>query len=168
AGVGGAWVAAVRPRRPALSLGAGRGAPPRRAAAGLGQVALAGGRAAHRAAGGDDVGGTALAQPVAGLGRVAHVARAGAANERTGLYGVRGTGGAGSRAGFGGVARARGRAAHRPRIAGRMLAEVAAAVTGVGRARVAIVGARRAVRLERAIGRAARAGGAVRCAVVAL
>src|SRR5207249_6653938 len=71
-------------------------------------------------------------------------------------------------AGLGGVARARGGAAHRPRITGRMLAEVAVAVTGVGRARVAIVGARRAVRLERAIGRAARAGGAVCCAVVAL
>src|SRR5437660_534231 len=124
----GARVAVVGTRRTVRLFGVGR-ARGARAGAGLGQVALAGGRAAHRAAGGDDVGGTALAQPVAGLGRVAHVARAGATNERTGLYGVRGTGGAGSRAGFGGVARARGRAAHRPRIAGRMLAEVAAAVT---------------------------------------
>src|SRR5207244_4655370 len=79
-----------------------------------------------------------------------------------------GTRGAGPRASLGHVAGARSGAAHRPRIAGRMLTQIATAVTGVGRARVAIVGAGRAVRFERATGRAARAGGAVRRAVVTL
>src|SRR5439155_1386012 len=99
----GARVAVVGTRRTVRLFGVGRtrGA---RAGAGLGQVALArrgtahgpgvarrmlasevaavtlveGARAAgvrtRRTAGGDDVGGTALAHPVAGLGRIAHVA----------------------------------------------------------------------------------------------
>src|SRR5207244_2553632 len=92
-------------------------------------------------------GGTALAGSVAGPGRIAHTARSGAAHERVGLNGVRGAGGACSRAGFGGVARARGGAAHRPRVTRRMLASDVAAVALVKGAGVAVVGTRCTVRL---------------------
>src|SRR5439155_9075210 len=81
---------------------------------------------------------------------------------------VGGTGGAGPGAGLRQVAHARRGAARRAGVARRMLADIAAAVASVRGARVAIVGARRAARLERASGRAAGAGRAVGGAVVAL
>src|SRR5207253_11474015 len=74
-------------------------------------------------------------------------------------HGVRGTAGARPRAGFGNVARPRGRATLRPRVTRRMLASDVAAVALIEGARVAVVGTRRTVRLL-GVGRtgAARAG----------
>src|SRR5207244_1957383 len=67
------------------------------------------------------------------------------------------TRGAAPRAGLGDVAHARRRATRRPGVAGRMLTQVAHPVAGVGRADVAVVGARRTVRLLR-VARTVRAG----------
>jgi len=164
----GAGVAVVGTRGPARLLRIGRARLTRHAAARLGQVALARRSPAHRPARCDDIRGTALARPIAGLARITYIARSGATDEGVGPHAVWRAGGAAPRARFGYVAHVRGGATHGARIAGRMLAEIAAAATGVGRARVAVVGARRTARLERAIGSAARAGGAVRRTVVTL
>src|SRR5437763_16871856 len=70
----------------------------RDAGAGLLEIALAGGRAAHRAGRADDVGRTGLVRPVAALGGIAEIARAGATPDRGGTHRVRRTAGARSRA----------------------------------------------------------------------
>src|SRR5207244_1943872 len=107
AGVGRARVTVIGAGRAGGALRVGRavGAVPGTA---LGEVALAGCTAADHARGLEAVGGTAVADPVAGVGHVAVPGR---------------------------------RPAHRPRVPGRVLAVAAAAVAGVGRARVAVVGA---------------------------
>src|SRR5581483_8575248 len=69
--------------------------------------------------------------------------------------------GARARAGLGDVAEAGGGAAGRAGVAGRMLARIARAVAGVVGARVAVVGARRAVRLLRVGGTGSGRAGAV-------
>src|SRR5439155_1483741 len=110
-----------------------------------------------------------VARAVAGLRDVAY-ARGRSADGARGTLGIGLAGGAGARTGLGRIAGARRGAADGARVAGGMRAGRSAegAVAHVGGAGVAVVGARRAVRLERAIGRTARAGCAVRCAIVAL
>src|SRR5207253_661790 len=155
-----------------------------RAVAGLGDVAVAGRRPAHRAriprrmlaivappvalvaAAGVPVGSAGRAArllrvrravgpgPGAVLGEVA-LAGGRAADDARGLEAVRGTAGAGAGGGRGQGAVPGRRPAHRPRVPRGVLAVVPAAVAGVGRARVAVVGAGRAARLlpiRRAVG----------------
>src|SRR5207249_4212210 len=104
--------------------------------------------------------GIARAGPVlAGVARGAGVAVV--ARRAVRLGGVGWAGGARAVAGLGHVARPRRRPTHRAGVPRRMLAGIARAVAGVGRARVAVVGAGRPVRLlriRRARGARARAG----------
>src|SRR5438093_32048 len=100
AGICRADVAIVGARGAVRLLGVGRAGLTRYPGARLDHVALPGGCPAHRAAGCNDIGGTALGRPVAGLSGVAHIARAGATDEAIGLHGVSGTGGAAPRACF--------------------------------------------------------------------
>src|SRR5207249_4893666 len=118
----------------------------------LRHVALAGGGATHDARGLEAVGGTAVADAVAGLGDVAGACR-GTADRAGRALGIRGARGAGARARLGHVAGAGRRPAHGPRVARGVLAGGVRAVAGVGRAGVAVVGAGRAARLLR-VGRA--------------
>jgi len=148
AGVARAGIAVVGARRTARPLAVRRTGLSRRTGTALGHVALPGRGPAHRAAGRDDVHGTALVRPVAALGRIARVSGPGAAHERAGLDAVGWTGRADPRADLDRVARAARRATDRSRVADAMLADHAAAVAGIGRARVAVVGADRAARLE--------------------
>src|SRR5439155_1068540 len=104
--------------------------------------------------------------PVAILGRVALAAR-GAAGDEGRLEGVVRARAARPRAGLVDVARSRRGAADRTRIARRVLAGVARAVAGVGRADVAVVGAGRARRLLR-VHRTRRARAGAEVAGVAL
>src|SRR5439155_904915 len=97
------------------------------------------------------------------IARLRHVARARrrAAHGARGLLPVGRAGRARAVAGLLRVARPRRRAAHRGGVARRVLAGIARAVAGVGRARIAVVGARRPARLLRIDGAArarARAG----------
>src|SRR5206468_3540689 len=88
------------------------------------------------------------------LGEVA-LAGGGAADDARGLEAVRGTRGARAVAGLGHVAVARGRPAHRTGIPRGVLAVVPAAVAGVDRARVPVIGAggvRGLLRVDRAVG----------------
>src|SRR5207237_1084970 len=94
------------------------------------------------------VGRTGGARPRAELGRIA-LAGGGAAQGRGGEEGVGGTGGARAVAGLGHVAVPGRRPAHHPRVARGVLAGDVRAVARVGRARVAVVGAGRAARLLR-------------------
>src|SRR5439155_13477958 len=115
----------------------------------------------------DGVRGTGSAVARTGLLKVALVRRR-ATDECGRLEGVVGTRAAAAGTCLGDVAAtARGGAARGPGVARRVLADVARAVTEVGRADVAVVGAGRAVRLESARRRAARARRAVVHAVVA-
>src|SRR5262245_7894462 len=100
AGVGRTDVAVVRADGPVRLLGIRRTCLPGRAGAGLLQVALPSGDAADRAVRRDDVGRTARARPVAGLGRVAQVSRSGPADEAVDMHEVCGTGRAASRTGL--------------------------------------------------------------------
>src|SRR5205823_3566895 len=135
-----------------------------RAGAALGQVALARRRAAHRAPVPRRVraGVGATVAPVegarVGVGRARGPGR---------LLGVGRTGGAGAGAALGDVALARGRAAHRARVPGRMRARRARTVAHVGGAHVAVVRAGRAARLED-VGRAGGAGAGAALGQVAL
>src|SRR5206468_511568 len=155
----------VGARRAARLLRIGWARLARHPGARLDEVTLAGGRPAHRAAGRNDVGRTALARSVAGLGQVALARRGATLRPRVAgrmlasdvaavalvegawiavggtrrtvrLLGVGRTGAARAGAGLGQVALARHGATLRPRVARRMLAERAAPVTGVGGARV--------------------------------
>src|SRR5204863_185012 len=127
-------------------------------------VAVVGARRARRL---DGVGGRGRAVARTRLLGVALVGRR-AAHERGQLEGVVGTRAAAAGTRLGDVTpAARRRAARRPRVAGGVLADVARAVAEVSRADVAVVGAGRAVRLERARRRAAGARRAVVHAVVA-
>src|SRR5207249_2782769 len=163
---------------------------------GLGHVAVAGRRPAHRAriprrmlaVVAPPVALVAAAGvPVAGAGRAARLLRVrravgpgpgtvlgevalaggGAADDARGLEAVRGTRGARAVAGLGHVAVARGRPAHRTGIPRGVLAVVAAAVAGVGRARVAVIGAGGA-RGVLCVGRAVGAGPGTALGEVAL
>src|SRR5207245_1202618 len=142
--VGRAGVAVVgagrraRPEAVARTAGAGAGAR-------LGDVALVDGPTAD----GARVARRVLARVA---GAVALVQRAGIGVRRAGrperLLGVGRARGARARAGLGGVALARGRAAGGSRVAGGMRARRARAGAHVGGAGVAVVVAHRAVRLE--------------------
>src|SRR5207249_1127850 len=180
-GVAFAGRGAAERRRREEGIGGTRGA---RAVAGLGHVAVARGRPAHRtgiprgvlavvpaAVAGVDrarvpvigaggvrgllrvdravgaVPGTVLGEVALAIGRAADDAR--------GLEAIGGTAVADAVAGLGRVAVPGRRPAHRPRVPRGVLAVVPAAVAGVGRARVAVVGAGRAARplpIRRAVG----------------
>src|SRR5207245_965372 len=159
AGVGRARIAVVGARRPARLFGVG-GTTRTRARTGLRKVALAHGRAAHGVSGLESIGRTRRARPVAALGHVADAGRR-AAHAARRLLGVSRAARARAVAALGHVAGPRRRAAHRAGMAGRVLARVARAVAGVGRARIAVVGARRPARLfgvRRTRGTRARTG----------
>src|SRR5439155_22623623 len=92
------------------------------------------------------VGGAACALPAAALRRIALPGRRAALGKRR-QEAVRRTRGARARARLDRIACSGGRAADRARVPRRMLACVAAPVARVRRARVTVVGARRAARL---------------------
>src|SRR5439155_18616405 len=145
AGVGRAGVAVVGAERAARLLRV-RGAVGAVPGTALRHVALAGGGATHDARGLEAVGGTAVADAVAGLGGVAG-ARRGSADRAGRALGIGGARRAGARARLGHVAGAGRRPAHGPRFARGVLAGYLRAVAGVGLAVVAVVGADRAARL---------------------
>src|SRR5207249_292476 len=149
--VGRARVAVVGARRAARLLGIGRAARPI-ARAELRHVARARPRAADLGGRREGIGGTIIAHPVTALG---HVAGAGRRPALRRALRIRRAGRARAGAALPQVAGARRGAADRAGIPRRVLAGVGDAVARVGRARVAVVGARRAARLL-GIGRAAR------------
>src|SRR5207249_3906291 len=148
--------AAHRPRIPCRMLAVIAAAVALVAAA---RIAIVG---AGRPAGLLRVGRAGRARSRADFGRVAR-AGGGAADRAGGEVGVGGAGRARAVAGLGDVAVPGRRPAHHPRVARGVLAGDVRAVAGVGRARVAVVGAGRAARLlrvRRAVG--AVAGTALR------
>src|SRR5439155_1664963 len=142
AGVGRAGVAVVGADRAARLLRVRR-AVGAVAGTALRHVALAGGGATHDARGLEAVGGTAVADAVAGLGDVAR-ARRGAADRAGRALGIGRARRAGARARLGHVARSCPTRRYCDRIARGVLAGGVRAVAGVGRAGVAVVGADRA------------------------
>src|SRR5207247_5054958 len=136
-------VAGARLRAPLLRIGGTRTLPPDDA---LPLVAFTRRRPAHRIGVARRVL-AGIARAVAGVGR-ARIAVVGA-RRRARLLRIGGTRGIRPVAGLGYVAVTRRRPAHRIGVAGRVLAGIAGAVAGVGRARIVVVGARRRARLLR-------------------
>src|SRR5207245_615601 len=156
AGVGRARIAVVgaRGRARLLRIGGTRGIRP---VAGLGHVAFTRRRPALRAGVARRVL-AGIARAVAGVGR-ARIAVVGA-RRRARLLRIGGTRGIRPVAGLGHVAFTRRRPALRAGVARRVRDGIARAVAGVGRARIAVVGARRRARLLRSEGRRGGSPGA--------